>query len=76
MVLPDPELAPVMPPVTAPITHEKVLGVVAVKLIPGLVVLQIVAVEGVVTVGTGLTVTVMVNGVPTHEPVEAIGVTI
>lgn len=76
MVAPLPEEAPVIPPVTAPIVHENVLGVVAVKAILGLVVLQMEAVEGDVTTGTGLTVTVMVNGVPAQEPVVAVGVTI
>ena len=59
-MLPDPELAPVMPPVMVPIVQLKVLGAVAVRLILGLLLLQIAVVEGVVTAGVGLTVTVMV----------------
>ena len=41
----------------------------------GLVPLQVVAVAAVVTIGAGLTVTVIVNGVPAHNPVVAVGVT-
>jgi len=52
------------------------LGVFDVKVIFGDVPLQMVAALGVVTVGFGLTVTVMVRGVPTHEPAIDVGVTI
>jgi hypothetical protein len=65
-----------MPPVIVPIIHVKLLGADAVKLIFGLKPLQIVAIAGVVTTGTGLTVTVIVKGVPGHEPVVEVGVTI
>jgi hypothetical protein len=58
----DPELAvaPVMPPVIAPIVQVKLLGVLDVKMILGPVPLQVLAVEGLVTDGVGLTVTVIV----------------
>ncbi len=76
MVAPELALAPVMPPVIAPIVHVKLLGAEAVNTIFGPVPLHIVAVLGVVTTGAGLTVTVIVKGVPTHEPVAEVGVTI
>ena len=57
---PAPALAPVMPPLIVPTTHEKVLATEAVKLIFGLDPLQVEAVFEVVTTGTGLTVTVIV----------------
>ena len=63
-------------PVIVPIAHVKLLGIEAVKPIAGLVPLHIVAELGDVTIGFGLTVTVMVKGVPTHEPVVDVGVTI
>lgn len=56
---PVPELAPVIPPEFVPIIHENVLAAEAVKLILGLVPLQMVAVLEVVTIGAGLTVTVI-----------------
>ena len=56
-MLPEPALAPVIPPVIVPIVHEKLLATLAVKLIFGPVPLQIVAVAAVVTVGEGFTVT-------------------
>lgn len=76
MVFPVPALAPVIPPVTVPTVQVNVLATEAVKLIFGLVSLQIAVVEGVVTTGVGLTVTVMVVGEPAHEPVVEVGVTI
>jgi hypothetical protein len=63
-----------MPPVIVPIIQVKLLGADAVKLIFGLTPLQIVVVFGVVTTGPGLTVTVIVKGVPWHEPVLEVGV--
>lgn len=60
MVEPEPAEAPVIPPVIAPTVHAKVLGKEAVKLIAGLVPLQMVAEAGEVTAGAGLTVTVIV----------------
>ena len=56
MVLPEPPLAPVIPPVTVPIVHTNVLGAVAVKPIAVDVPLQILAVFVVVTIGMGLMV--------------------
>jgi hypothetical protein len=57
----DPELAvaPVIPPVIAPIVHAKLLGVEAVKTMFGPVTLQVLAVGELVTIGVGLTVTVI-----------------
>jgi hypothetical protein len=60
MVPPEPELAPVMPPVIAPIVQVKLLGALDVKVIFGPVPLQMLAAAELVTVGVGLTVTVIV----------------
>ena len=60
MVLPDPSLAPVIPPVTVPTFQLKVLRADAAKLILTSNPLQMVLVFAVVTTGKGLTVTVMV----------------
>ena len=60
IVAPEPVLAPVIPPVIVPTVQVKVLDTEAVRLIFGLVPLQMEAVLGVVTTGFGLTVTVMV----------------
>jgi hypothetical protein len=60
IVLPDPEFAPVIPPVIVPIVHVKVLGALAVREILGLVLLQVETAAAFVTTGLGLTVTVMV----------------
>jgi hypothetical protein len=68
-------MAPVIPPVIEPIVHVKLLGEEAVKEIFGPVPLHIVAVPGVVATGVGFTVTVIVKGVPGHEPVADVGVT-
>jgi hypothetical protein len=59
IILPDPATAPVMPPVTVPIVHENVLGVLADKLMFGLPPLQILVAGGVVIDGIGFTVTTM-----------------
>jgi len=59
MIEPNPELAPVIPPVTVPNVQVKVLGAEAVKFRLGLVPLQISAVAELVTAGDGSTVTVM-----------------
>ena len=75
MVEPEPAPAPVMPPVIVPIIQVKLLGAEAVNAIFGLTPLQIVAVVGVVTTGPGFTVTVIVKGIPGHEPVVEVGVT-
>jgi hypothetical protein len=49
---------------------------VAGRLILGFDPLQTVAVVGVVTTRAGLTVTVIVYGLPTHDPEAEVGVTI
>jgi hypothetical protein len=74
-VVPDPALAPVIPPVLVPIVHEKLLGVEEVSTVFGAVLLHISAVALFVTTGLGFTVTVIVNGFPIQEPVEEVGVT-
>jgi hypothetical protein len=76
MIDPDPALAPVMPPVIVPSAQVKLPGTEAVNAILGLTPLHIVAVVGVVTTGTGLTVTVIIKEGPAHEPVVEVGVTI
>lgn len=76
MVGPEPELAPVIPPVIVPIVQVYVLVTEAVKLIFGPVPLQMVAVLGEVKIGPGSTVTVIVKGAPAHEPAVEVGVTI
>jgi hypothetical protein len=77
MVDPEPLLAPVTVPVPAAVVHVKVLGVLAVKLILGEVPLQVVAVVELVTAGVGLTVTVITDEIPAHDPVVvAVGVTL
>jgi len=75
IVEPEPALAPVMPPVIAPMVQVKLLAILDVSVIFGLVPLQVVAVGNVVTVGFGLIVTVIVRGVPTHNPAIDVGVT-
>jgi hypothetical protein len=60
MVLPEPALAPVIPPVIVPIVQANVLGAVAVSEIFGPVALHVEAVAAVVTEGVGFTVTVIV----------------
>jgi hypothetical protein len=75
MVLPEPALAPVIPPVMVPIVQENVLAVLAVKLMFGLFPLHTVAMFAVVTTGVGFTVTVIVKAFPTQEPVVEVGVT-
>ena len=75
MVVPELAVAPVIAPVIAPIVQAKLLGALDVKVIFGPVPLQVLAVEELVTIGVGLTVTVIVKGVPVQEPVVAVGVT-
>ncbi len=53
MVLPDPALAPVIPPVMVPTLQVNVLGVVAVSEIFGAVPLQVEAEFAVVITGVG-----------------------
>lgn len=65
-----------MPPVMFPIVQAKLLLADAVNEILVLVPLQIDAVVTEVTAGKGLTVTVIVKGLPTQDPVMEVGVTI
>jgi hypothetical protein len=58
IVVPDPALAPLIPPVIVPTVHANVLGVLAVSEIFVAVPLQSEAVFAVVTAGTGFTVSV------------------
>ena len=60
MVGPEPAVAPVIPPTIVPIVQVKLLGTDDVKTILGLVPLQILTEGELVTVGAGLTVTVIV----------------
>ena len=57
---PEPLLAPVIPPLMAPIVHEKLLAVLEVSVMFVPVPEQIALVAAAVTTGLGLTVTVMV----------------
>jgi hypothetical protein len=75
MVDPEPALAPEIPPLMVPIVHEKLLATEAVSEIFGPDPLQVVAVPLLVTIGEGLTVMVIVEGVPVHVPVVEVGVT-
>ena len=65
-----------MPPVIVPIVHVNVLATLAVKAMFVPAALQIVFVAAVVTVGAGFTVTIIVRGLPGHEPAVEVGVTI
>ena len=76
MVDPEPLLAPAMLPVIVPIVHVKVQGVLDDKLILGPVPLHVLAVFAFVTTGVGLTVTVMAEEEPTHDPVVEVGITL
>jgi hypothetical protein len=60
IVVPLPEVAPVIPPFIVPIVQLNVLDALAVRAMFGLVLLQMASVAGLVTAGVGLTVTVMV----------------
>jgi len=75
IVFPDPALAPVIPPVIAPMVQAKVLGAEAVSAMFGPVPSHVLAVAALVTAGVGLTVTVMVKADPAHKPVTEVGVT-
>jgi hypothetical protein len=76
ILVPEPEFAPVIPPVIVPTVHEKLLEILAVKLILGPVPLQVADVAEFVTAGAGFTVTVIVKGEPSHKLVVEVGVTI
>jgi hypothetical protein len=60
IVFPEPALAPVMPPLMAPMVHVKELAALEVSAMLGLVALQIDTADGLVTAGVGFTVTVIV----------------
>lgn len=60
MRVPEPLLAPVIPPVMVPTVHVKLLGALDVSVMFGPVPLQVAAVLAVVTAGVGFTVTVIV----------------
>jgi hypothetical protein len=75
--LPEPPLAPVIPPEIVPIVQLKVLAAVDVNEIFVVAPLQIVALLAVVTTGVGFTVTVIVYGDPGQPGVAVdVGVTI
>lgn len=76
ILVPEPFNAPVIPPVTVPTVQVNVLGTLAVRLILGLLPLHIRAVEEVVTIGEGSTVTSRVKGCPVQDFVEEYGVMI
>jgi hypothetical protein len=57
-----------------PIVHANVLGALAVRVTFGLTPLHIVAVAALVPTGLGFTVTVILYGVPGHDPVTEVGV--
>ena len=75
MLDPDPAVAPVIPPVTVPIVQAKVLGAVADKAIFVLIPLQTETGAIAIISGIGLTVTTILDGLPTQEPAEEVGVT-
>ena len=75
IVLPDPALAPVIPPVIVPMVHANVLGALDVSAMFGPVPLQVAATAGVVMAGVGSTVMVIVKVAPTQLPVTEVGVT-
>ena len=75
MVAPEPALAPVMPPVIAPTVQLKLLATEEASAIFGPDPLQVEAVGKLVTIGAGLTVTVIVKGDPAHKPATEVGVT-
>jgi len=64
-----------MLPVIVPSVHAKVLCALDVNTIFGPAPLHVLAVALLVTTGVGLTVTTMLYGEPTHEPVVEVGVT-
>ena len=74
-VLPEEALAPVILPVIVPTVQAKLLGVLDVRAIPVPAPLHEMAVAPLVTEGVGLTVTVIVNVGPAHEPVVEVGIT-
>ena len=75
MADPLPALAPEMFPVMLPIVQANVLDTVAERVNPVLVPLHMDTTEELVISGTGLTVTVMVEGEPVQDPAAEVGVT-
>ena len=76
MVLPEPALAPVMPPLIDPTVQVKLLATDAVRLIFVIVALQLVVVLTVVTTSAGLTVTIIEYTGPAQLPDIDVGVTL
>ena len=71
IVVPELAEAPLILPEIVPMVHEKLLEILDVKAIFGLVFPQLLYAAALVTEGEGLTVTVIVKGIPTHPlPVE------
>lgn len=75
MDVPDVVEAPLMLPVFVPNVQLKLLAALDVNAMFGLVPLHIVALVALVTAGAGLTVTVIVDAAPAHEPPVDVGVT-
>ncbi len=75
MVEPELATAPLMLPVLVPNVQLKLLAALAVSVRFGLVPLQIVVVDALVTEGIGYTVTVMIDAAPAQEPEVDVGVT-
>jgi hypothetical protein len=73
---PEPAVAPLIPPVMAPIVQLYVLPALEVSVMFVLVPVQIDVDGAFVTTGFGLTVTVIVYGAPTQFPVDDVGVII
>jgi hypothetical protein len=65
-----------MPPVLVPSVHAKVLAMLAVRLILGLVPVQILSAVAEVKEGGGKTVIVISVADPAHEPTVEVGVTL
>ena len=74
IVTPELAIAPVIPPVIAPIVQEKLLATLEVKDMLGPEPLQVLALAALVTNGTGFTITVMVYTEPTQVPEVDVGV--
>ena len=75
IVLPDDAEAPPIVPVLVPNVQAKELDALAARPMPGLAPLQVIAVEAVVTAGTGFTLTVKSVAEPIQLPVVEVGVT-
>lgn len=75
MAAPELALEPVIAPVIDPIVQLYVLATLAVSVMPVEAPLQMLFVDAFVTTGIGLTVTVIVYGLPAHVPPDDVGVT-